>query len=599
MKKLDKLILQSFIGPFILTFLVAVFILLIQYMLKYFDDFIGKDLGFGVFGELMMYFSINMVPMALPLAILISSLMTYGKLGEHFELTAIKSAGISLPRVLLPTFILVIFISIGAFFLNNYLVPHANLRAYSLLYDIKQQKPALDLKEGQFYAGIPDYSIKIREKHKDGIAMSDVVIYDHTNSNGNKKVILADSCRMYTFINDRYLMMELYRGNHYVEEETKSSRQSDIPQLVRTKFDRMDIVFSLSSFDLDRTDMDLFSGNRYMKSVKELGQSIDSMKIDQSEVHFKLYSSVATSYRLIMGGYIPPSEELVAMQYKKDSLSRLRTERDSLSKVAELPEVSEAPNVDSTIGRVALDTTELDSLKGKKAPKKYVARPSVAAGGSVVQEREMNKEQSISSVMSFLENKKEKKLKNDSLMLTMAELDTVKARVDTFFLPVTKNKQVATKALSIARGIKSSINSSINRTTYFKRAIDSHTVERYKKYAQSFACIVMFLIGAPLGAIIKRGGLGMPVIVGVVFFIIFYVFTSASDKWAKGGIVDGLYAAWMADAVLLPFGVFFLIQAWKDAKLFDTDFYNVIIERAMRVWGNRQELMAKFTLKRR
>ncbi|UXP31075.1 LptF/LptG family permease [Reichenbachiella agarivorans] len=584
MKKLDKLILQSFIGPFILTFLVAVFILLIQYMLKYFDDFIGKDLGLGVFGELMMYFSLNMVPMALPLAILISSLMTYGKLGEHFELTAIKSAGISLPRVLLPTFVFVFFLAIGAFFFNNYLVPYANLRAYSLLYDIKQQKPALDLKEGQFYAGIPNFSIKIRKKHKDGIAMSDIVIYDHTNSNGNKKVILADSCRMYTFINDRYLMMELYRGNYYVEEENPSTGKQDIPQFVRTNFSRMDLVFSLSSFDLDRTDMDLFSGNRYMKSVHELTESVDSMRMERSEVHFKLYNSVASSYRMILGGFVPPTDDLLQAQYRIDSIREAKAQRDSA--------------VMNNRRRVVEDTLVADNAEDRARSNRELGQGRVRSDSTPSMLQKPNlfgsaNSQSFKSTLNLLESKKKEKIENDTLFVSSLMLDSLKTEVDSFFVDLKKSKQVFTKALGNARGIKSTLNSAINRQTYFDRSIDSHVVEKYKKYAQAFACIIMFLIGAPLGAIIKRGGLGMPVIVGVIFFIIFYVFTSASDKWAKGGLVDGMLAAWIANMVLLPFGVFFMIQAWKDAKLFDTDFYNVILERAKKMWENRKDLLVK------
>lgn len=579
MKKLDKLILKSFLGPFILTFLVAVFILLIQYMLKYFDDFIGKDLGFMVFGELMMYFSVNMVPMALPLAILISSLMTYGQLGEHFELTAIKSAGIALPRVLLPTFVFVIFVAIAAFFINNDIVPQANLRAYSLLYDIKQQKPALDLRAGQFYGGIPEYSIYIKEKYPDGVAMSDIVIYDHTNSNGNQKVILADSCRMYTFNNDRYLMMELYDGNHYVEEENSSSRKKDVPQLVRTNFHRMDIIFSLESFNLDRTDMDLFASNRYMKSVSLLEESIDSMRLDQSEVQFKLYNSIGTSYRMIMGGFVEAPEELIAEQVARDSLRQARKNKDSLS-------------VDEN-KKELIDLT--DSIPPSARPLTHDNR---SAASGLVGKPEHVTESSVSSTITFMENKRQKKIKNDSLFLSSVDLDSIKVEMDSLFVDGKKNKQAFAKALSNARGIKTTINSSINRKDYFKKSIDAHTVEKYKKYAQSCACIIMFLIGAPLGAIIKRGGLGLPIIVGVIFFIIFYVFTSASDKWAKGGILDGMLAAWVANMILLPFGVLFLIQAWKDAKLFDTDFYSVAWDRAVSAWKERGSFLSKFSFRR-
>ena len=215
MKKIDKLVLGSFLGPFILTFLVVVFILLMQHMLKYFDDIIGKDLGWGVLGTLLFYFAVCMTPVALPLAVLLSSLITFGNLGEHFELTAIKSLGISLVRALAPIFVAVVVLTGVAFLANNYLVPRAALEAYSLLYDIKQKKPSLDLKQGAFYGAIPDVNIKVSRKYADGKTIEGVVIYDHRGKSGNKEVIIADSGRMYTILNDNYLKLELYRGYNY------------------------------------------------------------------------------------------------------------------------------------------------------------------------------------------------------------------------------------------------------------------------------------------------------------------------------------------------------------------------------------------------
>ncbi|MGL1886961.1 MAG: LptF/LptG family permease [Reichenbachiella sp.] len=584
MKKLDKLIIQSFIGPFILTFLVAVFILLIQYMLKYFDDFIGKDLGLGVFGELMMYFSVNMMPMALPLAVLISSLMTYGQLGEHFELTAIKSAGISLPRVLLPTFVFAIFLSIGAFFLNNHLVPYANLRAYSLLYDIKQQKPALDLKEGQFYGGLPGFSMKVKDKDKDGIGMSDVIIYDHTKSNGNKKVILAKRCRMYTFNNDRYLMMELYNGNYYVEDEpakkgASKKNKGKINRLVKTEFSRMDLVFSLSSFDLEHTDMDLFAGNRYMKSVAELTESIDSMRIEKSTANYKLFGSVTGNYRLHLGGYLKPADELITIQLRRDSVKRERAVRDSVIAAIAIEE-----QLDSLSGNMTVSEGEnLTTIRREPSTSPQIRRGFNEGQEALTPYR----------VGDFLAKQAKLKEKNNSLMIRgEMDLDTLNAKIDKYF-HVTKYSQATDKALNLARSSKSTIKSAVNRVDYFNKSVNSHVVEKYKKYAQALSCLIMFLIGAPLGAIIKKGGLGFPVILGVIFFIIFYVFTSASDKWAKAGMMDGAYAAWVSDLVLLPFGIFFLIQAKRDARLFDTDFYLIWVDKAVTWWKNRRGSSAK------
>ncbi|MDP4679431.1 MAG: LptF/LptG family permease, partial [Cyclobacteriaceae bacterium] len=337
MKKLDKLILKSFIGPLILTFCVSVFILLIQYMLKYFDDLIGKDLGPSVFSELLVYFSINMTPVALPLAILIASIMAYGNLGEHFELTAIKGAGISLTRTLLPTGILVFFISLGAYYSNNNIVPNANLRAYSLLYDIKNKKPSLDIQEGQFYEGLPNYSIKVKKKHSDGIAMSDVFIYDHKGSGqGNKKVIIADSCRMYTIVNERYLMMELFNGNHYQEgDENRRESKSGIETFSRTEFSNMKMVFSLASFDLDRTDMELFAGNKLMKNISRLDQDIDSMLNYILSTKYQLFSSTSHqfTYQFNENLTIPLPMELAQQKIRNkqmllDSIKMALEERD-------------------------------------------------------------------------------------------------------------------------------------------------------------------------------------------------------------------------------------------------------------------------------
>src|SRR5688500_12864853 len=205
MRKIDKLVLKSFIGPFILTFLVVVFILLMQHMMKYFDDIIGKDLGWNVVGQLLFYFAIFMTPVAMPLAVLLSSLITFGNLGEHFELTAIKSAGISLLRTIRPIFLFVVVLTFIAFYINNNLVPKAALEAYSLLYDLKQKKPALDLRERSLYNGLPDLSIKVNKKYPDGITLEDIIVYAHRKNDGNKKVTVADSGRMSTILNERYL----------------------------------------------------------------------------------------------------------------------------------------------------------------------------------------------------------------------------------------------------------------------------------------------------------------------------------------------------------------------------------------------------------
>lgn len=272
MRKIDKLILTSFLGPFVLTFMVVVFILLNIHMLKYFDDIIGKDLGWDIIGTLLFYFAIFNTPAALPLAVLLSSLITFGNLGEHFELTAIKSLGISLTRALVPIFLFVILVTCFAFYTGNYLVPKAALEAYSLLYDIKQKKPALDLREGMFTSSIPEVSIKVNDKLPDNKTLLGVIIYDHRGKSGNKEVIVADSGKMFTILNDQYLKLELFSGYKYSEgsgNQEISGRSDATDTMSKTFFQKSVMVFDLSSFAMIRTEKKWFQGNRIMRNMKD------------------------------------------------------------------------------------------------------------------------------------------------------------------------------------------------------------------------------------------------------------------------------------------------------------------------------------------
>jgi len=288
MKKIDKLILTAFFGPFFLTFFVVIFILLSQFMLRYFDEIVGKDLGFEVIAELIFYFSIFMTQNAFPLAVLLSSLMTFGNLGEHFELTAIKGAGISLVRALLPIFVFSSLLTILAYFSNNYVVPRANLKAFSLLYDVKQKKPSMELKQGTFYNGIDGYSIKVNQKFPDDRSLKDLIIYDHTKGGGNRNVILADSGQMYNIMNNRYLILELFNGRSYSEQRTKRRRGVVIGRtpepFVRNEFQTGKLAFDLTSFNLKRTKEELFAGNKLMKNTHQLRADVDSMKNQQEEM---------------------------------------------------------------------------------------------------------------------------------------------------------------------------------------------------------------------------------------------------------------------------------------------------------------------------
>lgn len=556
--------IKSFTGPFFLTTAVSNFILLIQYLLKYFDDFVGKNLGFSVFAELLFYFSLNMLQVALPLGVLVASLMTFGNLGEHFELTAIKSSGISLLRTLRPIFAFVLVLSIGAFFFNNYTIPAANLKAYSLLYDIKHTKPALDIKEGTFYNGIPNYSIKAKKKLPDGKTLLDVIIYDHSDGRGNKTVILADSSIMYTIMNDRYLKLELYDGNYYSEQR---KRNSEIDQLYRTNYHKMEMVFSLASFDLKRRKEELFQNNRQMKNINELSTDIDSFqnmvlstkenyvnaalrnfsyhakKIEKKIMEKKL-DTLRNSKNLIEASFLP--EELLRGMQKPVPKTLQKPERGpfKLNNLgdAQIPEVDKETTVKIFDYRMPINPNDQKKIVEREIPRKSF--PKV----------------------------------NTMLMVDKINIDTLNfGYLDDQMISFSRN--IYSNALFKARHIKVNISSTKSRIYEIEKNRNLYTIERDKKYAQALACLLMFMIGAPLGAIIKKGGLGVPTIVAIFFFIIYYVFTSIGEKSAKEGAMNPYFAVWLSDLVLLPFGLFFLRQARADTRLFDADIYHIWIER--------------------
>jgi lipopolysaccharide export system permease protein len=477
MKKIDKLILKSFIGPFFLTFVVVVFILLTQTLIKYFDEFVGKDLGFAVFSELIFYFSLTTTPVALPLAMLLSTLICFGNLGEHYELTAIKSAGISLVRVLFPIFLFSILLTFVAFWFNNTIVPHSNLNAYSLLWDIRQKKPSLDIKEGVFYNGLTGFSIKANKKvpTKNGEVLLDVMLYNHKDGNGNNQVILADSAKMYTTLNERYLILELFKGNSYavIEPDVRKAQKDEFQ---RDEFDHSKMVFDLSSFDLSRTKKELFSSSKYMMNVRQLQHVADSVYNDYAVLR--------------------KNAPVTASQYYYNHTKAL--------------------------------PAKVDSLQG-----------------------------------SWMDSLSSRKLEQFAI------------------------QDILSTATSQARNMKSFTQSHVQQMENTLKESRTFTVEKYKKYTQSLACLIMFLIGAPLGAIIKKGGLGVPVLVSITFFIIFYVLSLLGEKWAREGIVGIPPGVWAANFILFWFGLFFLRQARNDSRLFEADMYKVALGRFAEKWQKR------------
>ena len=504
MRKIDSLIIKSFIGPFLITFFVVVFILLLQFMLKYFDDILGKDLSIDVLLEFLFYFAVRITPDALPLAILLSSIMTFGNLGENNELVAIKSSGVSLIRTLFPLFIISVLITFFAFFSNNNFVPKANLKALSLLYDIKRKKPSMDLKEGQFYSGIPGYTIKVQKKIDDKL-LQGVIIYDHVTYPGNNRVILSDSSYMYSVLNNRYLIFELFDGHSFTEVPSAKSQVKKINQFYRNEFSSMKIVFDMSSFDLERTKEELFAGDYRMKNINQLSNSIDSLGYNKSMQKYIMLKTSNSFYRYHMKNkfVFPSGVDFIRSELKEESLVY-----DYYSFV---------------------DTTNYfsDSF--------------------------------------FLDNK---------IKLDINNIDKI------------RTNKVYTMALNNARNIKTNLSINSAKIKSHNYEINKNKIELFKKYAQAFACISMFLIGAPLGSLIKKGGIGIPVIISIAFYIIYYVLNILGLKWAREGIITPELAAWQANLILLPIGLFLLYHSRKDSKIFEFDYYRDYFNKFFKRYKN-------------
>ena len=491
MKKIDKLVLGSFWGPFFLTLGVVIFIFLMRLLMFYIDDFVSKDLDLATFGRLLFYFALLTIPTALPLAVLLSSLMAFGNLGEFFELTALKSAGISLTRTMWPLLIVAIGISAFSFWFNNSVSPWANLKGYSLLYDIKTAKATLNLKEGIFYKDLPGYSIKVDHKvkgpkdSKNGDLLKGLVIYKHATNgleSGNREIILADSGRMYTDKDRSYLVFQLFNGNDYQEYSDNNSvsyasngSSAKGGQFMRNGFKDYRLVISLESFGIKRTDENQFEYHEYMKNLAELNTLTDSLRKDFS----KTSMSVAGT-----------SRQYYNYQFKADAALKQK-------------QVTDGKWVDSLLKKRAVPRADLLQM-----------------------------------------------------------------------------------ALSQAQNILSYSTSNITYLTEKEKNVWKYQLETHHKFTQAISVFVMFLIGASMGAIIKKGGFGLPVLISIVFFIFLYVLTLQGDKYAKDGLLWVPLGAWLANLVLFPIGLLLMQRARHDSRLFDKDVYVIAWDRLKQRWTN-------------
>lgn len=467
-KKLDKLIIKAFVGPFIATFFITLLVLVMQFFWLYIDDFVGKGLGAGLILEFIWYQSAVLVPLALPLAVLLSSLMTFGNLGETYELVAIKSAGISLLRFMRPLFFLTTLICGVAFLFSNYIIPVANLKSRTLLSDIVFAKPSFDIKEGVFYDKIYGFSIKIGKKENNDSVIRDVIIYEQANILQDNFIIAKDGV-MRVSDDKRFLEFNLHDGWRYQERGNGSTTNTEF---IRLGFKEYKKQFDLSSFQFQRTADSVNKNNHRMLSMRQLNKAIDSLKKHNSGF-----------YKQAQQSYYP------TMQF-----------------VSYLDSNWKKADTNSTI-------------------------------------RNLNSLLNDSSKQGLMDN-------------IALKLESVRANTDVLLVQYKDQQKV----------------------------LRQHQIEWHRKISLSLACLVLFLIGAPLGSIIRKGGLGSPLVLSVVFFMIFYFLSNTGEKMAKEGTLDPAIGMWVSTFVLVPVGIFIISKALKDSQVFNKEYYFRAWQKFRSIW---------------
>lgn len=451
MKRLDRYLLKTYIGPFFMTFLVVVFIFLMQFVWKYIDDLVGKGLEWTVLLRLMGYTACTFIPMSLPLALLLSGLMTFGNLGERFELTAIKSAGVPLYRIMLPLILFAIACSAGNFFLSNNLVPYANLKSTMLLRDIRTQKPALSIDEKVFYKGIDNYVIRIGKKDRDNQTVHDILIYDHSNGNSFARLTHAKEGTMLLDEKKQLLIFTLTDGFYFDEDMQKSNDTPERRILMRGRFQRQTIRFDISSFQFSRSDEDVFKTNYTALNVTQLGKFIDSIGND-----------IATNRQ----------------QMGENMLRQFYAIRNCLQ-------------------------------------------------------------------------------------------DTVTPAADTAIrMPLTARQEysVACTALQHIREQRGTLEFLNMDTANRFEQLWRYEIEWHRKFTLCAACLILFFIGAPLGSIIRRGGIGIPLTISILIFVFYWVVSTIGERMVRIGSLSAFEGMWVSSLILLPIGIFLIYKSTQESQ---------------------------------
>ncbi|MBQ3248677.1 MAG: LptF/LptG family permease [Alistipes sp.] len=480
MKKIHKLVLKAYVGPLLAIFCIVLFVLMLNFVWRYIDELTGKGLDVNTIIELFVCGTINMVPLGLPLAMLLSAIMTMGNLGENFELLAMKSAGMSLLRILKPMLVVVAMIAVGSFFISNNLVPYANKRMYDILFDIREQRQELKFQDGMFFNGLPDMSIRVGHQNDNTGLLTDVIIYDTRSNSGDMTTTLADSGYIRMSDDKAYLYVTLFNGRTY--EHTRSSQWYDRNTMREHVFSRQDGTFPIEKVAMPEGDMSREFSESQTRNMVELEELMDSLQITIDRATMDTYQPLLKRQLFARDTTIVPN----------DSIRIDRSQYHAFNFYDSIPNMS---------------------MRDKAAVYETAARTARSAQGSY----------------SFDEQ-----------------------------------------------------SSKVALTQYYRAESEWH-----RKLTLPISIIVFFMIGAPLGAIIRKGGLGTPIVISVFFFVIYYVISLSGEKMTKEGTWDAIYGMWLPVFVLTPVAIYLTYKATNDTSLLDMDWYDVRIRKIRRYVSKR------------
>lgn len=500
-KRLYGFILKSFLPLFAMTFFIVLFIVLMQFLWKYIDDLVGKGLEISVIGELFFYAAVSMVPMALPLAILLASLMTFGNFGEKFELTAMKASGVSLLKAMSPLIVLISGIAVGAFFFQNDILPPAQVKMWTLLFSMRQKSPELEIPEGVFYDQIPGYNLFVEGKNRETGMLYKVMIYDVSKGGDNSTILVADSGRLAFTQDMRYLYLHLFQGEQFENLREQRSIDKNVP-FRRETFLEKEVLIPFDA-NFNRLDEGGMRRQYVGKNMAELSHTIDSIGL-----------------RLDSTGNI----------YARD----LRTQAFPFMRDKRVEKNSSTP--DKPVSSTSENTSERGKNNGGKEK---------------------------------LEEKKEpvyKAISIDSLLLSLSpqQRGQIFDAAESYSTQSYNEQQF--KSMSVSDD---------------KRTLRRHEIELLKKFTLSVACLIFFFIGAPLGAIIRKGGLGTPLVISVLLFLVYYIIDNTGYKMARDGHWVVWCGIWLSTFILAPLGVYVTYKAMNDSAVFDADRYKAFFHKLL------------------